>query len=95
LTILGRLQAKLDRAHAADKTDRQQVARIEVLAKSGNGVHLVGVVRGPDLLAGARVARTHQVHDYDIALQRGPFALDAKQLRPQIEDEVVTRVLDA
>jgi hypothetical protein len=82
---------QLDHCPTDRHLQRQQVALVEICAVGGDRVDLAEFVRTMnEALGPATTPSCRYLHD--IADSRGPFALHAQQLGPQIKDEVISLV---
>ena len=88
LVVSTRPETQLDGRATDRHLEWQQVAAVEVLAVRSNRIDLTCFVRAVDQAFSAAAAAPSANHDY-VALAHGPFALDPKELRPYVEDQVV------
>jgi len=77
----------------SDHLDRKEIALIEFLAVRSHRVYLGNAVHGPGV-ASTRVPEAREIYDDHVPASRRPFALHADELRVDIEDEIVSAVLD-
>jgi hypothetical protein len=89
LIVLRGREAKVEGRTARRQRDRQQVAAIQILAVSRNGVDLVSGVGRPDVPVGPTTIGAGSNFD-DLAAPNRPLALDPYKRWSQIEYEVVT-----
>ena len=93
LVVPRRLQAQLNSCPMDRHLKRKQVAPIGELGVGSHGIDLPGLVLAVDE-TGASSARTPCSDDQNVAPSPGPFALNAQERGPEIEDEVVAFVAE-
>jgi hypothetical protein len=92
LSVLRWRQPQMGDGLACDVVDRNVEARVELGAVGSYPVDLGHRVRRANA-TGRRVARCPRANDDHVAFARGPLALHAEQLRPEVEDQVVPAAL--
>src|SRR5687768_14309919 len=76
--------------HAVDELDeREVVALIEFQAVRRHRVDLVRGVEAPRKAVACPPARV-ETDTYDLSMSYGPLALDARESRSEVEDEVIS-----
>jgi hypothetical protein len=91
LVVSGRGNTQLKRGASRYVTERDQVAAPDIAAVDGERVHVIGAVELPE--KPVRVTSVSiALHIDDVSYETTPLALDSDQVRPKIENQVVTKV---
>jgi hypothetical protein len=91
LVVAGRREAKLNRCPIDGHRGRQEIARVELGTVRGDRIDLAAPVATVDQPFTA--APTRAAADDDIPVPCRPLALDTKQVRTEVEDEIVSLVV--
>jgi hypothetical protein len=91
LVVSARAEPQLDGRPLHRHLERQEITTIQVLAVRRNGVDLGRFVSAVNQALRAAAAAP-SANQHDITVLNRPFALDTKQPRPEVEDEVVALV---
>ncbi|HEY3189141.1 MAG TPA: hypothetical protein VGJ70_16770 [Solirubrobacteraceae bacterium] len=89
LIVPGRRHPQADDRMSVEYVRRQEERAVDALAVRGDRIDFGRGIRGSDKAIAVSPRRLTR-HHHDVAALRRPFALDADEFRPEVEDEVVS-----
>ena len=93
LVVLGGRETKLRTGTADRELIGQEVATLGIRRVRGDGVNLSRQVLPVDQTVTA-ASRATTANGDDVTVPGRPFDLHSKQLRPEVEDEVIAQIVD-